>query len=108
MTSGQSSAVESSVDAPRGEFTGLDSRSVESSIDLGDDELNSFVADGMEKCEKLLIRELDQGASFVTDKVKHLALAGASAFAQCLPFLRPGMARGRAVTTLLKPPSSSR
>ena len=76
MTSGQSSAVESSVDAVRGEVTGLDSRSVESSIDLGDDELNSFVADGMEKCEKLLIHELDQGASFVTDKVKHLALAG--------------------------------
>lgn len=76
MTSGQSSAVESSVDAVSGAFTGLDSRSVESSIDLGDDELNSFVADGMEKCEKLLIRELDQGASFVTDKVKHLALAG--------------------------------
>ena len=38
MTSGQSSAVESSVDAVRGEVTGLDSRSVESSIDLGDDE----------------------------------------------------------------------
>ncbi|MEJ4112903.1 polyprenyl synthetase family protein [Corynebacterium kroppenstedtii] len=59
-----------------GGFAGLNSRSVESSLDLGDDELNSFVADGMEKCEKLLIHELDQGASFVTDKIKHLALAG--------------------------------
>lgn len=49
-------------------------------IDLGDPQLNAFVAQGLADCEQLLIQELSRGESFVTDKVTHLALAGGKRF----------------------------
>ena len=40
-------------------------------VDLGDEQLNSRIAAGMETVEDLLRSELSQGAEFITDKVLH-------------------------------------
>lgn len=48
--------------------------------DFGDPELNSIIAAGMERVEESLADELNQGAEFITDKVKHLAFAGGKRF----------------------------
>ena len=51
-----------------------------SAVKLGDPELDKFVAAGSERCEAALMHELSQGASFITDKVTHLAAAGGKRF----------------------------
>ncbi|AGP31633.1 polyprenyl synthetase family protein [Corynebacterium terpenotabidum] len=49
-------------------------------LDLGDADLNDFIADGMPRVEAALQKSLSTGESFLTDKVQHLALAGGKRF----------------------------
>ena len=65
-------------------------------LDLGDDALNTRLNTGLEAVEELLITELSRGASFLTDKVTHLAKAGGKRFRPMMALLaseygpRPG------------------
>ena len=56
-------------------------------VDLGDEQLNSRIAAGMETVEDLLRSELSQGAEFITDKVLHLTTAGGKRFRPMMALL---------------------
>lgn len=49
-------------------------------IDLGDADLNSRIADGMGKVEDVLYQRLSTGEDFIADKVTHLVKAGGKRF----------------------------
>lgn len=49
-------------------------------LDLGNSELSGIIAEGMGRVEDILRHELSSGASFVADKVSHLANAGGKRF----------------------------
>jgi heptaprenyl diphosphate synthase len=49
-------------------------------LDLGDAALNDFITEGMARVESTLQTSLSTGESFLTDKVRHLALAGGKRF----------------------------
>ena len=70
-------------------------------VDLGDEQLNSRIAAGMETVEDLLRSELSQGAEFITDKVLHLTTAGGKRFRPMMA-LRRNMARMQSRTTCIK------
>lgn len=67
-----------------------------STVDLGDADLNTRIAKGMDEVETLLRSELSQGEEFVRDKVLHLAQAGGKRFRPMMALLaseygeRPG------------------
>lgn len=48
--------------------------------DLGDPAINEVLAQGLARAEKMLLEELQQGESFLTDKISHLAEAGGKRF----------------------------
>lgn len=48
--------------------------------DLGDPQLNESLTSGLQRAEEMLLHELAQGESFLTDKISHLALAGGKRF----------------------------
>lgn len=49
-------------------------------LDLGDELLNTAVADGLARVESRLHEVLSTGESFLTDKISHLAVAGGKRF----------------------------
>lgn len=49
-------------------------------VDLGSEQLNADVAEGLERVEELLRAELSKGADFISEKVMHLAAAGGKRF----------------------------
>lgn len=51
-----------------------------SSVDLGDEDLNAAIREGMERVEDTLRRELSRGEDFLVDKVLHLVQAGGKRF----------------------------
>ena len=48
--------------------------------DLSNPELNAALTEGMQRAEALLLGELKQGETFLTDKISHLAEAGGKRF----------------------------
>ena len=48
--------------------------------DLNSPALNAALTDGLQRAENMLLDELRQGESFLTDKVSHLAEAGGKRF----------------------------
>lgn len=48
--------------------------------DLGNPELNQALTEGLQRAENMLLNELAQGESFLTDKISHLAEAGGKRF----------------------------
>lgn len=48
--------------------------------DLGNPELNQALTEGLQRAESMLLNELAQGESFLTDKIRHLAEAGGKRF----------------------------
>ena len=49
-------------------------------LDLGDENLNTSVPDGLERVESRLREVLSAGESFLTDKISHLAVSGGKRF----------------------------
>ena len=56
-------------------------------MDLGDDALNTRIAQGMGEVERVLLERLSQGEEFITDKVTHLAVAGGKRFRPLMALL---------------------
>lgn len=48
--------------------------------DLSNPALNAALTEGMQQAEHILLTELEQGESFLTDKISHLAVAGGKRF----------------------------
>ena len=48
--------------------------------DLGNPELNAALTEGLQRAENMLMHELSQGETFLTDKIRHLAEAGGKRF----------------------------